>query len=148
MSDRREQIVPLTPLGGRSSARGARLAAAGVLGASALLVGARILGRLAEPSHDPTPSASPDPRATQGVDAADATESVAVSMQAAGYSVRYATDSGHRPVVLDNGSLAVFGFGPPTAAGEYDGTIQVSVGTPARAAAVMGTSGPTGVFGA
>ena len=72
----------------------------------------------------------------------------AVVVPGGGYSVRFAADSRRRPVLLDDGALAVFPFGPENAAGASDGTIQVSVGTPARAAAIMGANGPGEVFGA
>src|SRR5438876_10918427 len=70
VSDRREQIVPLTPLGGRNSGRGAALAVGGVLVAVAALVGAGILGRLSEqPRASAAPLASPPSAPTPGPDA-------------------------------------------------------------------------------
>ena len=152
MSDRREQIVPLTRLGGRDSGRGAALAVGGVLVAVAALVGAGILGRLSEqPRASAAPLASPPSAPTPGPDktaAAPGDAGDVVVVPGGGYSVRFAADSRRRPVLLDDGALAVFPFGPENAAGASDGTIQVSVGTPARAAAIMGANGPGEVFGA
>jgi hypothetical protein len=157
MADEREPKVALTRISGSNPDRRAWIASAAMLATFAVLVGAGMVGRIVErpmPSF-PTPSAaavaSPSGRTPSSSAAADrgATTGAArtFAVPQAGYQVTYAVDEEHQPTILDRGSVAIFGFGPRGADGSYDGTIRVSVGTPAQGAAILTPAGPMAVFG-
>lgn len=148
MPDERAPAVTLTPVGGRGAGARARVAVVGVIAALAGLVGLGVLGGSESVDPEPAPSlvaaiASPDRSAAPseapptGVPA----HSRVVTPGTAGYEVAYPRDASHRPVIFDDGSLAIFGYGERVPDGTYPGTVRVAVGTPARGAPVLGTAG-------
>jgi hypothetical protein len=139
--------VTLVRVGGGTS-RVARtwIAVLAIAVASAAIVGVGLLGGTITPSPRPVPSraaaqedATPSPAASRGVrpsPGGSARVARVIAPPNAGYEVDYARDGSHRPIVTQNGALAIFGFGERVPDGTYPGVISVAVGTPARGASI------------
>ncbi len=165
VQDRDAEIPATTPVTTRGTGRSAWVAASVVILAMLAVVGAGTLGRATQPGPtvqpsraavttgpsqagvavQPTDAPTPQGSAAGASPSKEPSPSPAfgsragfVTVAEAGYEVAYEVDATHRPAVLYGGMLAVFGFGPQTDRGSYDGTVIVSVGTPASGASMAG----------
>ena len=140
--------VTLTRVGGRGAGARARGAAVGVIAALTGLVALGALGGGESGDPRPVPSraaaiASPDRSVAppEAAPTAAPARSRVITPGTAGYEVAYPRDGSHRPVIFDDGSLAIFGYGERVPDGTYPGTIRVAVGMPAQGALVLGPGG-------
>ena len=166
--DRADVIVPLRPVSGPGRGRRAWIPAVGLVLTLGALIGAGVLGHVASP--DPRSGPAVHAAAATGAEDVAAAPSeqpaarapslgrsdggapgsgspMLVAVPQAGYQVSNAVDDAHPPIISSRGALAIFGFGPRIGGEAFDGTIQVSVGTPAVGAVVAGRRGPTVVSG-
>ena len=144
----REPVVTLAPIGTGRTRRGARigvtlagLTVAAIVGVG--LFGGGVPGPVPAPERSPrdgprtAADGSPGPNGSDAVTGGGSGPRI-IRVPRFGYEVTYNRDAAHRPVVLDRGALAIFGYGERVPDGAYAGTVRVAVGTPAQGAPVSG----------
>ena len=144
----REPVVKLVPIGTGHARRGteigvtlAGLTVAAIVGVG--LFGGGVPGPVPAPERSPGDgartaaerSAGPIGSGTAGTGGRSGPRIIRVR---SGYEVTYDRDAAHRPVILDRGALAIFGYGERVPDGAYPGTVRVAIGTPAQGAPVSG----------